>query len=218
MLLRFCGACARATSLAAGCLFLSCAPAHVPFEVSAPAAIPPGVLGKIDPDGTTTLYLDDLDLNIAMRDQRLHQVKTDWQFALVPFLLPIVFAPVRTTVAADSANRVPHVMVLNFRPREEEFSFDPQGVRVTFDEGNEYRAETFIGPVNESCTGGWIAVDASRDFALPAGETSCFVLQFPIESSPAMGFRLYLTGLLRDGETTQPLELRFARFSGNTEE
>lgn len=215
------GTCARAVSLAAGVVLLACAsaPPRVPFEVSAPEAIPPGMLGRIDPDGSTTLYLEGLDLVVAVRNDRSGQAGWSWGLGIFPYTFPFIF-PVaeRTITAPDSANPVPHVIALNFRPREKGFRFDPRGVNVTFDDGLEHLAMTFTGPVGESCTGSSVPSEAGRPFALPAGKASCFLLRFPVSSHPGRRFRMHLSGLSRDGETIQPLELRFARFAGVIEE
>jgi hypothetical protein len=205
-------------SLTLGAVLLGCGTVHVPFDVSAPEAIPQGVLGKIDPDGSTTLYLKDLDLRIAVRNHRPYKVRSKWQFGLLLFPIPIL--PVLDRVAEPSGNEapVPHIIFLTFDPREEAFTFDPGAVTVTPDDGAALSMEAFIGPVDESCTGTWAGSEAAREFELDSLEATCFGLQFPMQSSPETGSRLNFSGLSQHGEPTVPITLRFARFSGNTDE
>ncbi|HYO47988.1 MAG TPA: hypothetical protein VEY33_15020 [Gemmatimonadota bacterium] len=192
---------------------------HVPFDVSAPEAIPQGVLGKIDPDGSTTLYLEDLDLRIAMRNHRPYQVKSKWGFGFLLFPMPLILpVPARVAEPSSSEAAVPHVIFLTFDPREEGFTFDPGAVTVTSDDGADLSMEAFIGPVDGSCTGTWAGSETVREFALNSLETTCFGLQFPMQISPDIGFHLNLSGLSQHGEPTLPLALRFAKFSGNTDE
>ena len=43
---------------------------RVPFDVSAPAALPPELPGEVGADGRTTLHLDGLEFRIEARNQR----------------------------------------------------------------------------------------------------------------------------------------------------
>ena len=204
---------------ATGVVLLGCvkAPVRVPFEASAPQEIPAGVLGKIESDGVTTLFLEDLDLRISAGDRRSYGVRSRWEFSLLIYPLPMII-PSRTREAepAGESDLLPHVILLEFRPREEGFGFHPDSVRVVPDDGLARSIEAFIGPADPSCSGDWSAPESSRHYALPPGEPSCFVLRFPTQGTPEVAFRPYVSGITRLGEPTPPMELRFGKFTGNT--
>jgi len=90
----------RAPLPAIGAILFACAtaPVRVPFEVSAPAVIPDGVLGRIDADGSTTLYMDGWDLNIAVQNQRSYVRGSGWDLGVVLFPLPMIIPTIAPEV------------------------------------------------------------------------------------------------------------------------
>lgn len=211
---------ALAPWLVIGAVSWACATAvRVPFDVSAPEVIPAGIKGKIDPDGLTTLYLEDLDVEIEVGNYRQRDTHVEWGLLpLFPFFLPI---PMPATVASDTSSSEvggPHQIFLTFNPSEQGFIFNPETVTVTLDQGSAVSMVAFMGPVNESCVGEWGVLEAGRDFNLTPQEATCFGLRFPLQTSPNIAFRLSLSGLSREGQPVTPIELRFVRFSGSVDE
>lgn len=202
---------------AIGIVFLACASAQVriPYNASAPSVIPDGVLGRIDSDGATTLYMEGLDLKIAVQNQRSYERVSRLRFGLVPFfpiILPTVEQEVRPIETEEPSQLV---IFFSFDPREAGNHFNPDSVMVDPDDGIVQSMESFKGPADGACAGAWAGSESSRDFELPRGQTTCFVLQFPMQYSPYAHFGLHLSGLSRLGEPTSPVDLRFIEFKGH---
>ena len=64
--------------IAVGAVIAACRTMPTAVDVSAPKAIPAGIAGKIDPDGSTTLYLPDLDVKIEVRNHRPQETDLAW--------------------------------------------------------------------------------------------------------------------------------------------
>lgn len=188
----------------------------MPYDVSAPTVIPDGVLGRIDSDGATTLYLEGLDLKIAVHNQRSYERGSRWEFGLVPFFPIILPTVVQETRPTENEELSPLVIFLSFDPRDEGTLFNPDSVMVDPNDGTVQSMEAFKGPADGACAGAWVGSESSRDFELPRGQTTCFVLQFPMQSSPDVPFGLHLSGLTRLGEPTPPVEFRFIKFKGHS--
>jgi hypothetical protein len=204
---------------ATGIVLPACAsvPVRVPYDVSAPTVIPDGVLGRIDSDGATTIYMEGLDLKIAVQNQRSYERGSRWEFGLLlfpfPMIVPTVVHEARPT---ENEELSPLVVFLSFDSREEGTLFYPDRVTVDPDDGTVQSMEAFRGPADEACGGVWAGSESRRKFELPRGQTTCFVLQFPMQSSPDVHFGLHLAGLTRLGEPTPPVELRFIKFKGHS--
>ena len=204
---------------AIGAVFFACAtaPVRVPFDVSAPTVIPDGVLGRIDSDGSTTLYMEGWDLKIAVQNQRSYVRGSRWDLSVVLFPLPMIIPTVAQEVnPPEDRGLSPLVVFLHFHSRVDGLVFYPDSVRVLPDDGQAESMKAFIGPADLTCSTDWESPEASREFVLPPGEPSCFVLQFPTPGSPDTGFQLHLSGIATSGEPTPPIDLRFAKFTGNT--
>ncbi len=183
-------------------------------DVSAPTAIPAGFAGKIDPDGSTTLYLQDLELVIEARNYRPHDTGLIWEGGFL-YLIPIVFPVGRvSTTYEEGASDGPLTISLTLAPEVAGFTFDPGAPGVTLDDGRPHSTAEFIGPVEASCAGIWAKTEASKEYPLPPGKKTCFVLRFPIQASPETSFQLSFTGLSLHGDPTPPFELSYGKFSG----
>jgi hypothetical protein len=204
---------------AIGIVLLACASVQVgiPYDVSAPTVIPGGVLGRIDSDGATTIYMEGLDLKIAVQNQRSYERGSRWDFGLVlfpfPMIVPTVVQEARPT---ENEELSPLVVSLTFDSREEGTLFNPDSVTVDLDDGTVQSMEAFRGPADGACGGAWVGSESSREFELPRGQTTCFVLQFPVQISPDVHFGLHFSGLTRLREPTPPVELRFIKFKGHS--
>lgn len=205
-----------ATVFAGGCKTM---PVPVPLYVSAPQVIPAGVHGKIEPDGSTTLFLEGLDVEIEVRNQRAGRTGLEWGLIPVPFppfLVPIPTSVTRPPESIDPSDGNPLSIVLKLLPRGEGFALRPEEVGVIPDGGSRLAMVAVTGPGDDSCAG--VERDpemASQEFALPSGSVTCFVLEFPIHISPDVGFRLNLSGMSTHGEPLPPVELRYLKFAGN---
>lgn len=51
-----------------------------------PTVIPDGVLGRIDADGSTTLYMEGWDLKIAVQNQRSYVRGSRWDLGVIATL------------------------------------------------------------------------------------------------------------------------------------
>lgn len=209
--------CRLTLGIAIVALIAACRTITVPTDVSAPKVIPGGIAGRIDPDGSTTLYLSDLDLVIQVRNHRSQEVGLIWDFPLfAPFLLPIPL-PVGRKVAqevppGDSGG--PLTISMTFLPREGGFTFDPGTLAVTPEGGNVVPAVEFIGPIETSCTGAWAKAETSRGYSLPPGNRTCFVIRFPLHASPETSFLLNFSGLYVHSDPIPPFDMNYAKFSG----
>jgi hypothetical protein len=204
---------------AIGAVFFACAtaPVRVPFDVSAPTVIPDGVLGRIDADGSTTLYMEGWDLKIAVQNQRSYVRGSRWDFGIILFPFPMIIPTVvQEAKPTQDQGLLPLVVFLRFDSREEGLLFSPDSVRVDPDDGPIQSMEAFKGPADGGCGGVWVESESSRDFVLPPGQTTCFVLQFPLQSSPDVKFGLHLAGLTRRGEPIPPVDLRYVKFKGHS--
>jgi hypothetical protein len=202
-----------------GAVFFACAtaPVRVPFDVSAPTVIPDGFLGRIDADGSTTLYMQGWDLKIAVQNQRSYVRGSRWDLGVVLFPLPMIIPTIKQDVnPPEDRDLSPLVVFLHFHSRVEGLVFYPDSVRVLPDDGQAESMKAFIGPADLPCSAAWESPEASREFVLPPGEPGCFVLQFPTQGSPDTGFQLHLSGIATSGEPTPPIDLHFAKFTGNT--
>jgi len=211
-----------ALALAVGGVIGACRTMPVALDVSAPQVIPAGVLGKIDPDGSTTLFLDGMDLEIEVRNHRSGRTRLGWELIPVPFppfLLPIPTSVPEVAEKADAENGLPLLLFLKLVPRAEGFVFEPGEVTVTPDEAGALRMTAVTGPTDDSCMGVESATDAvPQVFDLPPHVVTCFVPRFPVRASPDLGFRLSLSGLSTQREPIAPVELRYLKFSGSTVE
>lgn len=209
--------CRLTVGIAIVALIAACRTITVPTDVSAPKAIPGNIAGKIDPDGSTTLYLSDLDVVIRARNHRPHEMGVIWEFPLfVPFLLPVPI-PVGRRVAeeidhGDSGG--PLAISMTFVPKQGGFTFNPGNPLVTPDGGSALPAVEFIGPAEASCAGAWARAETSRGFALLPGTKTCFVMRFPLQASPETSFLLTISGLYVHGDPVPPFAMSYARFSG----
>ncbi len=213
------GHCHRRLTLGIAVLALSaaCRTITVPTDVSAPKVIPGGIAGKIDPDGSTTLYLSDLDVVIQARNHRPQETGLIWDFPLmVPFLLPVPI-PVGRRVAEEvgpggSDGRL--AISMTFLPKKGGVTFHPGNPVVTLDGGSALPAVEFIGPAEESCAGAWARTETSREYALLPGKRTCFVMRFSLQASPETSFLLTFSGLSVHGEPVPPFDMSYAKFSG----
>lgn len=185
-------------------------------DVSAPTAIPAGFAGKIDPDGSTTLYLQDLELIIEARNYQPHDTGLIWEGGIAPpFFLPIVIPVGRVSSKYDGGDSGgPLSISMTLAPEVAGFTFDPGAPSVTLDDGSALSSAEFIGPAEASCAGVWAKAEPGREYPLLPGRKTCFVLRFPLHTSPETSFRLNFTGLSLHGDPTPPFELSYARFSG----
>ena len=199
----------------------ACRTITVPTDVSAPKVIPVGLAGKIDPDGSTTLYLSDLDVVIQARNHRPQDTGLNWELLVAPpFFLPIPI-PVGRRVSeevghGDSGG--PLTISIRFLPKEGGFTFHPGNPVVTPDGGSALPAVEFIGPAETSCAGPWAKAEASQGYALLPGKMTCFVMRFPLQASPETSFLLTFSGLYVHGNPMPPFDMRYAKFSGLSEE
>lgn len=204
-----------------GAVFFACAtaPVRVPFDVSAPTVIPDGVLGRIDADGSTTLYMDGWDLKIAVQNQRSYVRGSGWDLSVVLFPLPMIIPTIAPEVNPPAdRDSSPLVVFLHFHSRADGLVFYPDSVRLLPNDGQAASMNAFIGPADLPCNADWESPEASREFVLPPGEPSCFVLQFPTLGSPETGFQLHLSGIATSDEPVPPIDLRFAKFTGSTDD
>lgn len=185
-------------------------------DVSAPTAIPAGFAGKIDPDGSTTLYLQDLELTIEARNYRPHDTGLIWEVAIAPpFFLPIPIPVGRVSTKYDAGDRGgPLTLSMTLAPEVAGFTFDPGAPSVTLDDGSAHSTVEFIGPAEASCAGVWAKTEAGQEYPLPPGKKTCFVLRFPLQATPETSFLLSFAGLSLHGDPTSPFELNYAKFSG----
>lgn len=127
---------------ATGIVLPACAsvPVRVPYDVSAPTVIPDGVLGRIDSDGATTIYMEGLDLKIAVQNQRSYERGSRWEFGLLlfpfPMIVPTVVHEARPT---ENEELSPLVVFLSFDSREEGTLFYPDSVTVDPDDGTVHQ-------------------------------------------------------------------------------
>ena len=193
-----------------------CKTTQAAVDVSAPTAIPAGFAGKIDPDGSTTLYLQDLELVIETRNHRSHDTGLIWEGGIAPpFFLPIFFPVGRVSSEYDEEDSDgPLTISLAFAPEVAGFTFAPDASWVRLDDGGSRSPAEFMGPAQASCAGVWTKSNAGREYALPPGTKTCFVLRFPLRIPPEARFLLGFTGLSLHGDPTPPFELSYAKFSG----
>src|SRR5688500_18122247 len=131
-------------------LIAACKTITVPTDVSAPKVIPEEIAGKIDPDGSTTLYLSDLDVVLQARNHRPQETGLIWDFPLfaTPLFLPIPI-PVGKRVSeevghGDSGG--PLTISVTFLPKGGGFTFNPANPVVIPQGGSALPAVEFIGP------------------------------------------------------------------------
>jgi hypothetical protein len=192
----------------AGCRTMEAA-----VDVSAPTAIPEGFAGKIDPDGSTTLYLQDLELIIEARNHRPHDTGLIWEGGFLYFI-PIVFPVGRVSTTYDEENGGgPLTVSMTLDPEVAGFTFEPAGPAITLHDGSTHSAAEFLGPDEVSCAGVWAKVEPGRKYPLLPGRKTCFLLRFPSQASPETSFLLSFTGLSLQGDPTPAFELSFAKFS-----
>src|SRR5512134_1467196 len=112
----------------------ACRTVPAPVAVSAPRAIPMEFAGKIDPDGSTTLYLPDLDVIIEARNHRPENSGLIWDAippGVPPFFLPIPIPVGRYSSRFDDSDSEGSLTIaMSFVPRDEGFTFDPQATVV----------------------------------------------------------------------------------------
>ncbi|HET7692678.1 MAG TPA: hypothetical protein VFM44_06300 [Gemmatimonadota bacterium] len=193
-----------------------CRTTQAAMDVSAPTAIPAGVAGKIDPDGSATLYLQDLELIIEARNYRPHDTGLIWDVAIAPpFFLPIPIPVGRvSTTYEEGASDGPLTISLRLAPKVAGFTFHPGAPSVTLDDGRTHSTAEFIGPAEASCAGIWAKTEDSTEYPLLPGKRTCFVLRFPLHASPETSFLLSFRGLSLRGDPTPTFELTYGKFSG----
>jgi hypothetical protein len=152
-----------------------CKTTQAALDVSAPTAIPVGFVGKIDPDGSTTLFLQDLELIIESRNHRPHDTGLIWEGGFVYFL-PIVFPVGRVSTTYEEDSGGPLTLSLTLAPEVAGFTFDPAAPSVDLGDGSAHSAAQFIGPAEASCAGAWAKAEAGREYPLLPGKKTCFVL------------------------------------------
>lgn len=193
--------------------FAGCTTMQAAVDVSAPTAIPAGFAGKIDPDGSTTLYLQNLELIIEARNHRPQDTGLIWEGGLLYFI-PIVFPVGRVSTTYEENSGGSLTVWTMLAPEVAGFSFNPAAPSVTLDDGSARSTTEFIGPAEASCAGAWAKFEAAREYPLLPGKKTCFVLRFPLQASPETSFLLSFAGLSYHGDPTPAFELSFAKFSG----
>ncbi|HEU4463765.1 MAG TPA: hypothetical protein VFS53_01850 [Gemmatimonadota bacterium] len=188
-----------------GSFVTACGYVRVPFEVSGPVALPPGVEGTVLRDGLTTLRLDDLELRFEARNQRARGVGV----AIAPMMVfPVPIPTSASEVTADTED-LPFFLFVELAPRAAGFAFDPTAIRVTRIGGIPMSPVAYAGPGRTSgqrCvepTSGKDRLPRSveaRSFSLtPAEEPTCFAVLFGKQLFPTTRFALDLEGLTRAG-------------------
>lgn len=188
---------------------------RVPFEVSGPVALPPGVDGNVRHDGLTTLQLEDLEVRFEARNQRARGVAV----AIMPMMVfPMPVATPASEVTADTED-LPFFLVVELAPRAPGFAFDPTAIRVTRVGGIPMSPVAYAGPGRTSgqrCVEPASGKDRlprsveARSFSLtPSEEPTCFAVLFGMQLYPTTRFALDLGGLTRAGApvVVPPIEL-----------
>jgi hypothetical protein len=194
---------------------------RVPFEVSGPVALPPGVEGNVRHDGLTTLQLEDLEVRFEARNQRARGVGV----AIYPMMVfPIPVPTSASEVTADTED-LPFLLFLELAPRAAGFAFDPTAIRVTRVGGIPLSPVAYAGPgrtKGERCVEPASEKDRlprsvePRAFALaPTEETTCFAVLFGEQLFPTTRFELDLGGLTRAGESVVVPKIALERRSGS---
>jgi len=190
---------------------------RVPFDISAPTALPPDLPGEVGADGRTSLHLDDLELRIEARNQRA----TGAAVAIVPLMwilpVPMIFPAGETT---SLSSHYPVLLFLELDPAEPGFFFEPMAVRLTPVAGDPVPPKAFVGPGQ---TSGERCLDAKsqkddltksvegKSFPIePSQEPTCFAIVFGSVFPPSVDFQLYLGKLSRHGV---PVDLPALQFS-----
>ena len=186
-------------------LVTACGYVRVPFEVSGPVALPPGVEGTVRDDGLTTLQLDDLEVRFEARNQRARGVAV----GIAPLIvIPFPVATAASEVTADTEN-LPFLLFLELEPQAPGFAFDPTAIRVTRVGGIPMSPVAYAGPgrtKGDRCVEPVRGKDQlarsveARSFSLtPAEEPTCFAVLFGKQLFPTTRFALDLGGLTRAG-------------------
>jgi hypothetical protein len=183
----------------------ACGYVRVPFEVSGPVALPPGVEGTVRHDGLTTLQLDDLEVRFEARNQRARGVAV----AIAPLMvIPFPVATSASEATADTED-LPFLLFLELEPRAPGFAFDPMAIRVTRVGAVPLSPVAYAGPgrtKGDRCLETASGKDQlprsveARSFSLtPAEEPTCFAVLFGMQLFPSTRFALDLGGLTRTG-------------------
>jgi hypothetical protein len=190
----------------------ACGALRVPFEISAPQALPTGMVGRIGPDGRTLLQLDGLRVRLEARDPRARGHALIW-IAFPPVIVPL---PASEGIPDVSALRL--IIFVDVEAERDGFSFAPMSATLARDGTPSMTATAFVGPgrsQHDTCVDArGRALDlstASESFPLPARDRRCFVLAFPTASSPDAPFRLRLAGLSHEHTAVNVPELRFVK-------
>lgn len=197
----------------------ACRTVPAPVTVSAPRAIPMGFAGKIDPDGSTTLYLPDIDVIIEARNHRPEKSGLIWDAippGMPPFYLPIPIPVGRYSSRYDGRGSQGLLTIaMSFVPKHEGFTFDPQATVVIPDGDSGLSPVEFIGPDQGSCDGAFANAATSQGYPLLPRRKTCFVMRFPLLASPETSFLLRFSGLSIRGDPVPPFDVSYAEFLGN---
>lgn len=197
---------------------------RVPFDVSGPVALPPGVEGSVRHDGLTTLQLDGVEVRFEARNQRARGVGV----AIAPMMVFPIPIPTSASGATADTEDLPFFLFVELAPRAAGFAFDPTAIRVTRLGGIPMSPVAYAGPGR---TNGQRCVEPAsgkdrlprsveaRSFSLtPTEEPTCFAVLFGKQLFPGTRFALDLGGLTRAGAPvvvpTIELERRSASAAG----
>lgn len=191
-------------AIGAGCVPVS------RYIVSAPAALPPPLRGKVDGTGVANLKLFDLDLGLAALDHA--QSPTD---EVPSFFLLVVFKAGQATYAFDPTK--PTVRTTDERVLHP-YAYVGPGKYTGGDDWNAFPRGCFAG-----LRGFWGSyrgrlhdslprMTEPRQYAISA--KVCFVLAFDVRVKSSI--ELALEGLDRQGQHQQVPALRFVRRAGRS--
>lgn len=200
-------------------IIAACRTVPAPVTVSAPRDIPMGLAGKIDPDGSTTLYLPDIDVVIEARNHRPEKRGLIWDAippGVPPFYLPIPIPVGRYSSRYDDSDSEGLLTIaMSFVPKYEGYTFDPQATVVIPDGDRGLTPVQFLGPAQGSCDGVWANAATRQGYPLVARRKTCFVMRFPWLASPETRFLLRFSGLSLRGDPVPPFDVSYAEFLGN---
>lgn len=180
-------------------------------------------LGKVGPDGRTTLHLNELELRIEARNQRAKGAAV----AIAPLMgiLPIPMLLPASDATLLSAH-YPLLLFLELDPTVPGFSFEPMAVRLMPVGGDPVPPKAFVGPGQ---THGERCLDAKSQgdhlpktiveerFPIePGQEPTCFAMVFGDAFPPEVDFQLDLGGLARHGEPVDLPALQFSKRSARS--
>ena len=173
-----------------------------PYDISAPDALPAGVDGHINADGSTTLQLADMKIDIDINNLRPGGVALAWFFA------PWIAVPIPVD---NTAYREPDQLIIafEFRTASAGFALDPTAVVVTLPDGRSMTPTDLAAGCTPHTQ--WSGIGAAIELPCPNKTQRRILLGFAAQVTADSGFSLTLGGIYRDGHPVAVPAIEFSK-------